>query len=91
MFRDVQVDEFAAVMPEDDEDEEQAKRVGRDKEEADGHNISGMRGEKGAPRGRWPRRRAVHVLGDGQLGDLVAEQGQFRPDASAAPGGILAG
>jgi hypothetical protein len=32
----------------------------------------------------------VHVLGDGQLGDLVAEQGEFRLDAPATPGGILA-
>ena len=31
-----------------------------------------------------------HVLGDGQLGDLVAEQGEFRPDAPAAPRWILA-
>jgi hypothetical protein len=32
----------------------------------------------------------VHVLGDGQLGDRVAEQGEFGPNAPAAPGGILA-
>jgi hypothetical protein len=30
----------------------------------------------------------VHILGDGQLGDAVAEQGQFRLDAPAAPGRI---
>src|SRR4029453_16514974 len=36
MFRDVQVEEFAAVMSKDDEDEEQAKREGRDEEEVDG-------------------------------------------------------
>jgi hypothetical protein len=32
----------------------------------------------------------VHVLGDGQLGDLVAEQSEFCADAPAAPGGVLA-
>ena len=31
----------------------------------------------------------MHVLGDGQLGDLVAEQGQLRLDAPAAPRRIL--
>jgi hypothetical protein len=90
MFRDVQVDEFAAVMSKDDEDEKQAKREGRDEEEVDGRNISGMGGEKRAPRGRRSRRRPMHVSRDREFGDAVAEQGQFRPDAPAAPGGILA-
>jgi len=43
-----------------------------------------------ARRGRRPRRGPVHVLGDGQLGDLVAEQGEFGLDAAAAPGGVFA-
>jgi hypothetical protein len=76
-------------MSKDDEDEEQAKREGRDEEEVDGHNISGMGGEKRAPRGRRSRRRPMHVPRDREFGDAVAEQGQFRPDAPAAPGGIL--
>jgi hypothetical protein len=33
----------------------------------------------------------VHALGDGQLGDLVAEQGEFRLDPPAAPYRILPG
>jgi hypothetical protein len=85
MFRDVQVDEFAAVMPKDDEDQEQAKREGRDDEEVDGHDIAGMGGAKSAPRGRGPRRRPMHVLRDREFGEVVAEQGQFRPDAPAGP------
>jgi hypothetical protein len=32
----------------------------------------------------------MHVPRDREFGDAVAEQGQFRPDAPAAPGGILA-
>jgi hypothetical protein len=76
MLRDVQVEEFAAVMSKDDEDEEQAKREGRDEEEVDGHNISGMGGEKRAPRGRRSRRRPMHVPRDREFGDAVAEQGQ---------------
>ncbi len=31
----------------------------------------------------------MHVLGDGQLGDRVAEQGEFGPNAPAAPRRIL--
>ena len=90
VVRDVQVEEFATMVSEDDEDEQQAEGDRGHHEEVDGDELSGMRGEKGTPRGRRPRRRAVHVLGDGQLGDRVAEQGEFRLDAPAPPGGILA-
>ena len=31
----------------------------------------------------------MHVRGDGQLGDLVAEEGQLRPNAPAGPRRIL--
>jgi hypothetical protein len=51
---DVDVDAFAAVMPEDDEDKQEAKREGRDEEEVDGHDISGVGGQKSAHRGRRP-------------------------------------
>jgi hypothetical protein len=80
---------LAAVVAKDDEREEQAEGEGRDHEEVDGDELSGVRGEEGAPRGRRPRRRPVHVLGDGQLGDLVAGQREFRLDAAAAPRRIL--
>jgi hypothetical protein len=32
----------------------------------------------------------MQVLGDGQLGDLVAEEGELRLDSPPAPGPILA-
>ena len=48
-------EEFAAVVAEHDEDEEQAVRQGRHEEEVDGDDVSGMRGENGAPRPRRPR------------------------------------
>ena len=52
------------MMPQDDEELEQQVEGDRgDHEEVDGDDVSGMRGEKGAPRGRRPRRRPVHVLG----------------------------
>jgi rhomboid protease GluP len=89
VIRDVEVEEFAAIVAENDEDKEKAEGEGGDHEEVDGNELSGMRGEKGTPGGRRPRRRPVHVLGDGQLGDLVAEQGEFRLDAPPAPCRIL--
>ena len=46
MIRHVDVEEFAAVMPQDNEDEEQAEGEGGDHEEVDGDDVSGMGGEK---------------------------------------------
>jgi hypothetical protein len=40
---DVEVDEFAAVVAEHEEDEQQAERQGRREEEVDGHEVSGRR------------------------------------------------
>ena len=89
MIRDVEMEELAAVMAEADEDEEQAEGEGGDHEEVDGDDVSGMRGKKSPPRRGGPRRSSVHVLGDREFGDVVAEEGKFRPDASAAPGWIV--
>src|SRR5262249_48945707 len=77
MIRNVEVEELATVMSQDDEDEEQAEGEGGDNEEVNGDDVSGMRGKKGPPRRGGPRRRPVHILGDGQLGDGVAEQSEF--------------
>src|SRR2546425_7537377 len=89
MVRDVEVEEFATVMPEDDEDEKKTKGEGGDEEEVHGDDLSDVSGEESAPLRRRPRRRPVHVLGNGQLGDLVAEESEFRLDVAAAPGRIL--
>src|SRR5262245_28054416 len=89
MVGDVEVDELAAVVAKDDEREQQVEGEGRDHEEIDSDEFSGVRDQEGAPRGRRPRRRPVHVLGDGQLGDLMAEQSEFRLDAAPAPGRVV--
>jgi hypothetical protein len=86
---DVEVEEFAAIVAEDDEDEENAERESEDNEEVDGDELPGTRGEKGATRRQRPRRRPEHVLGNGQLGDRVAQESEFRVDAAPAPGRIL--
>jgi hypothetical protein len=81
----VGVVELAAVITEHDEGEEEAVGEGGNEKEVDGDDVSSMGGEKGTPRGRRVSGRPVHVLGDGQLGDLIAEQGEFCLDASPAP------
>ena len=70
---DVEVEDLAAIVPEDDEHEEQPERERRHHEEVDGHQIAQVDVQKGTPRRRGSERGPTHVLGDGQLGDLVAE------------------
>jgi hypothetical protein len=77
MIRHVEVEELAAVMTEHDEGEEKAVGEGGNEKEVDGDDVSSMGGEEGTPRGRRVSRRPVHVLGDSQLGDLVAEPGEL--------------
>src|SRR5918994_6307988 len=58
---------------------------GRDDEEVDGDNLADMCSEEGAPRRGWSWRGAPHVLGHGELGDLIAEEPQFGLDPTPAP------
>ena len=55
MVRDVDMDEFTAVVAQDDEHEEQTEGEGGHEEEVDSNDVPGVRGEKGAPRRRRPR------------------------------------
>ena len=89
MVSDVEVEKLAAIMAEHDEDEHETEGQGRHEEKVDGHDLSGVRGEKGPPRRRGPRGRPAHVLRDRQLSHLVPKQGEFRLDAPPAPGRIV--
>ena len=64
---------------------------GRDDEEVDGDNLANMRPKEGAPRRGGSRREAPHVLGNGEPGDLVAEEPEFGLDPAPAPGWVLSG
>src|SRR5213083_2575112 len=87
---DVDMDEVAAIVAEDEEGKEQAEGEGRDHEEIDGGDLAEMGLEEGAPgRGR-PRGSPPHVLGDRELSHIVAEEPKLGLDAATAPGGILA-
>jgi hypothetical protein len=55
MSRDVEVREFTALIPEDDEHEQQVKGEGWDDEEVDRDDVAGMSRQKGAPGRRRPR------------------------------------
>jgi len=87
---DVDVKEFSTIVAEHDEGEEQPEGESRDDEEVDGHEFAEMGVKEGAPRwGRpkWP----AHVFGDGQSGNVVAQESEFGLDPTAAPGGVLPG
>jgi len=88
---DVDMGEFSTVVSKDQESEEQLEGEGRDNEEVDGDNVADMCLKEGAPRRGWPRREAPHVLGNGEPGDLIAEEPEFGLDPAPAPGRILSG
>jgi len=88
---DVDVDEFSTVVAKDQESEEQVEGEGRDDEEVDGDNLVDKRPKEGAPRRGGSRREATHVLGNGEPGDLIAEEPEFSLDPAPAPGWVLSG
>src|SRR2546425_1963614 len=51
----IDVDEFPASVPKDNEPEEQAERQGRDYEEVDSGDLIAVRSQEGAPRWGGPR------------------------------------
>ena len=55
MVGDIDMYQFAAIVAEDDEGEEQAEGEGGDHEEVDGHGFVEMRLKEGAP--GWGRPR----------------------------------
>src|SRR4029453_8129898 len=68
---DVDMHKFSAVVLKNQEPEEQAKGERGDHEEVDGDNLADMCPQEGAPRRGRPRRGAPHVLGNGELRDLM--------------------
>jgi hypothetical protein len=88
---DVDMDEFATVVPKNQETEEHAEGERGDNEEVDSDDVTDVRLEEGAPRGGRPRRGAPHVLGHGEFSDLIAEEGEFGTNPAPAPGRVLSG
>ena len=88
---DVEVEDAAPSVAEDDEAVEDAKGDRRDRKEVDAGSGAHMVAQKGAPglRGRFVPPR--HVLGNRGLGDGDAELEQLAMDSRRAPAGVLCG
>lgn len=88
MRRDVEVNNPATLVRENDENVENTKGEGRDGEEIDGGKLFGVVFEKRSPglRGRFGK--SDHVLSDGCLGDIDTESEQFAVDSGGSPGQI---
>jgi hypothetical protein len=88
---DADVEEFSAVVAEYHKGEEQAKGQGRYDEEVDGRDVVTVSRQEGAPGRRRLTGGAAHVLGDGEGGDIIAEEAEFGLNPAPAPGGAFAG
>src|SRR6266404_4468729 len=88
---DVEVEDAAPSVAEDDEAVEDAKGDRRDRKEVDAGSAAHMVAQKGAPglRGRLVPPR--YVLGNRGLGDGDAELEQLAMDSRRAPAGVLCG
>jgi hypothetical protein len=85
----VEMSDASPVVAQHEETIEQPERGRGHDEEIDGGQTIGVVGEEGTP-GRRRRPRGMHpVLGHGGLGNVAAQQPQFRLNARRAPQGIL--
>jgi hypothetical protein len=89
--RNVEMNDLPPVMTEHDEDAQDTKGHGRNREKVAGGDVRNMIVQKRPPglRRRFPS--ADHVLGHGCFGDIVAQQKQFGQDSGSAPRWVFAG
>jgi hypothetical protein len=85
MRRDVEVNNPATLVRENDENVENTKGEGRDGEEIDGGKLFGVVFQKRSPglRGRFGK--SDHVLSDGCLGDIDTEFEQLTVNSRCSP------
>jgi hypothetical protein len=88
MRRDVEVNDAAALMRENEEDVENAEGDCRDGEEIDRSKLLGVVLQKCSPSLRGWFGMSGHVLSDGCLGDIDTEFEQFAMDTRSAPEGM---
>ncbi len=88
MKRDVEVNDAAVLMRENEEDVENAEGDCRDGEEIDRGKLLGVVLQKCSPGLRGWFGMSGHVLSDGCLGDIDTEFEQFAMDTRSAPEGI---
>jgi hypothetical protein len=87
---DVEVNDAAAVVAEDNKDVEHLKSDRRHDAEINGGQGSGVIREEGSPSRRRRLRGAGHVFGDRGFREVVAEQSEFGLDARRSPEGVRA-
>ena len=85
MRRDVEVDDLAAMMVEDDETEQDAKRGCGYSEEVDRHKVTNVVVQESPPRLQRRLSMPNHVLVDSRLGHVVAQQLEFGVNPRGAP------
>jgi hypothetical protein len=88
---DVEVNDGASMVAENQEADQDAEVHGRNREEVDRRDLPGMVVQEGAPSLRRWLAATNHVLGHRDLPDLVPEQMELRADPASSPGGIVAG
>ncbi len=91
MTCDLEVKNGPSMLDENQEAGEDAEVQGRDCEEVDRRDITGIVVQEDAPSLRRRLASAHHVLRHRQLRYLVAEQIEFRANPAPPPSGIVAG
>jgi hypothetical protein len=82
---DVEVQHTAPMVSEDEKDEQDLIPHDRDNEEVDRDDVFDVIPEECAPGGRRGLALADHVLGDGGLGEVDADHGEFADDPGCTP------
>src|SRR5947209_3381472 len=85
MVGHIQMDDTAAVVGEDNEDEQNAEGRRWDREEVHRRTLREVRSQKGAPSRRGRRRSPAEILGDGRFGDVDAQLLEFAVNTRRAP------
>ena len=89
MRRNIEVNDAAPLMRENEEDVEDAEGDCRDGEKINGGKLVGVVYQKYAPCLGGRLGMSDHVLGDSCLGDIDSELEQFAMDSRSSPDGII--
>jgi hypothetical protein len=89
MRRDIEMNNAATLMGENEEDVENAEGDCRDREEIDRGKLFAVVFQKGMPCLGWRFGMADHVFGDCCLGNVDSELEQFAMNSGGSPEGIV--
>jgi len=91
VFRDIEMDDLASTMFDDEETIQDAEGEGRHGEEVHGRDGLAVIAKESRPElaGLVGRRQATEEVGDGAFGDVKAEFKKFSVNSRCAPSWIL--